>query len=589
MAVTGASLSEIYDRLNRSSQTRPMSANTFADWSLEAGDKVIVTRDGQNYESTVHNSSMSWKGKTPTVEINSTGNEKRDAVSKVSQRKYNRGSGGMRNQEEMYNDIWSEDGHVHSVIQQTASSINEYVEDLYRQMSAGLALTSSSAALYVRDMYNQMSSGLALTSSSAALYVRNMYTQMSAGLNLTSSSAALYVRDMYNQMASGLNLTSSSAALYVRDMYNQMSSGLNLTSSSAAVYVRNMYTQMVAGLNLTSSSAALYAQNRSTRAYIMARINANNEGEALISADKVSISGTTRINDVMTITDSKLHVTTGARINGNVMAQSLTLRDGSSDGTLTAAQFEGVIKSASVNGFTLTLTPVKGNAITFSKAVTSVNESWSNGMLTVTPQPQNQNFVLGTLSQGTTSWNTNTATVPVNFLWGSSQQYTESTGKNIIVDASGRYNAGRAAVTLNEPTWNTVSSLGTSRTVTVSTTGRTNASGTTENLSKSVPLYLTKNNLTVSMRAGSEDGTIYALATCSDSNLKAKNIKKDVEIFGVTGTYEGTSYTGKTLRCTSKEQTYPGSTTYYYYFRLEGNYGFSTNTNYTFYRESWPT
>ena len=101
MAVTGASLSGIYDRLNNSS-TRPMSASTFSDWSLEAGDKVIVTRDGQNYESTVHNSSMSWKGKTPTVEINSTGNEKRDAVSKAEKKKYNRGGSGVRNDENMY-------------------------------------------------------------------------------------------------------------------------------------------------------------------------------------------------------------------------------------------------------------------------------------------------------------------------------------------------------------------------------------------------------------------------------------------------------------------------------------------------------
>ena len=51
----------------------------------------------------------------------------------------------------------------------------------------------------------------------------------------------------------------------------------------------------------------------------------------------------------------------------------------------------------------------------------------------------------------------------------------------------------------------------------------------------------------------------------------------------------GDTYYSKTLTCTGKENTYPGSTTYYYYFRLEGNYSFSVNTNYTFYRTSWPT
>ncbi len=39
-----------------------------------------------------------------------------------------------------------------------------------------------------------------------------------------------------------------------------------------------------------------------------------------------------------------------------------------------------------------------------------------------------------------------------------------------------------------------------------------------------------------------------------------------------------------TLRCTSVEQTYPGSVNNYYYFRLEGQHSFNANTNYYFYR-----
>lgn len=48
-----------------------------------------------------------------------------------------------------------------------------------------------------------------------------------------------------------------------------------------------------------------------------------------------------------------------------------------------------------------------------------------------------------------------------------------------------------------------------------------------------------------------------------------------------------TSYVSKTLRCTEVTPTYPGSSSNYYYFRLEGRYSFSANTNYTMYRTSW--
>lgn len=47
------------------------------------------------------------------------------------------------------------------------------------------------------------------------------------------------------------------------------------------------------------------------------------------------------------------------------------------------------------------------------------------------------------------------------------------------------------------------------------------------------------------------------------------------------------SYSSKTLRCTEVTPTYPGSSSNYYYFRLEGRYSFSANTNYTMYRTSW--
>ena len=66
------------------------------------------------------------------------------------------------------------------------------------------------------------------------------------------------------------------------------------------------------------------------------------------------------------------------------------------------------------------------------------------------------------------------------------------------------------------------------------------------------------------MRTGSTSGTTYAATACSDSNLKATNIKKDVEIFGVKGSYTGDSYTKYTF---SKTRTQDASG-YHYTFAI---------------------
>ena len=138
------------------------------------------------------------------------------------------------------------------------------------------------------------------------------------------------------------------------------------------------------------------------------------------------------------------------------------------------------------------------------------------------------------------SWSSNKKTVYMK--WGASGGSSGTTYAQIEVDAGTLVTnagyAGRAAVTLNDPTWNAITGAITdSRTLSVTTSGRTNSSGTTDNLTKSMALYLTSSGLTVTLRAGSSSGTAVASKTCSDANLVAGNIKSGVSIFGVTGSY----------------------------------------------------
>lgn len=137
------------------------------------------------------------------------------------------------------------------------------------------------------------------------------------------------------------------------------------------------------------------------------------------------------------------------------------------------------------------------------------------------------------------AWSSNKKTVRMRTGSTSGTTYAQ-----VEVDASSLVTsagyAGRAAVTLNDPTWNTASGTPTSRTVTVTTAGRTDSSGTISNLSKSVALYLTQgswssNKLTVSMRQGSTSGTVYAATTVDASSLVTTALNAGKAAVGITG------------------------------------------------------
>lgn len=171
-AISGASLNPIYQRLNGVAGYHPFEAETFADWSVEAGDIITVSRDGKNYQSPVHSTRLKWKG-APQMTVNSTGNEKRDAVAKVERRKYARGSGGRLNSQGLYSDVWSEDGIMHSLISQTADQITQYVEDTEAQLRSGIEITAREAKLYSDDINRKLHAELKLQADNFRLAVES--------------------------------------------------------------------------------------------------------------------------------------------------------------------------------------------------------------------------------------------------------------------------------------------------------------------------------------------------------------------------------------------------------------------------------
>lgn len=250
--VSGAGLTNILGRLGGASAYHPLDAQTFSDWTIEAGDIVTVSQGEKEYTSPVHSARMVWKG-TPEVTLQSTGRKEREPISKVSKKKYGRGGGGIRQGQAFYHDIYDENGLVHSEISNTEQGF---------------------------------------------------------------------------------------------------------TAKLSGVVDRNG--------NVTAASIAT-------------AINAQGQAGVGINGAWVKIDGTTTINDVMTITDRNLHITVPLRAQQGLMASEITLRSGSDSVTITEANAEGIIKSASVSGNVLTLTPMRGDPITFNKAVTLSGE-WNGNV-----------------------------------------------------------------------------------------------------------------------------------------------------------------------------------------------------------------
>lgn len=143
--MAGASLTPIFNRLTAAPRYHPMSANTFADWSMEAGDVIRIKRDGTEYDSPVFSSTLKWHGKHE-MDINTEGDKDRPPVSKMSQRKYasaRSGGGGYYGQQELFYEMESEDGLLHATISATA----ERLQTDYEQRIEGTEDTLSSQIL----------------------------------------------------------------------------------------------------------------------------------------------------------------------------------------------------------------------------------------------------------------------------------------------------------------------------------------------------------------------------------------------------------------------------------------------------------
>ena len=178
----------------------------------------------------------------------------------------------------------------------------------------------------------------------------------------------------------------------------------------------------------------------------------NGGSAARISADHIILTGTTTINNVMTVASGRVYIKKPLRVEGDAMMQSLTLRGGSGSMTLTDAKLLPVVNAVRISGpsnnqYTLQFKTLSNSnwadAGTFSRAVASWDESWSGGNFRVKAQPQNQEAWTA-IAKGTESWSGRTVTIPIVAYNSNAPGTQVSTGYSV----SATYTASKSDISM---------------------------------------------------------------------------------------------------------------------------------------------
>jgi hypothetical protein len=399
--VAKASVDEIYNQLHSASGYHPFTASTFADWSIEAGDIVQVTRDGETYQAPVHSTQMAWKGQ-PQVSMNSSGNKEKESVAVMSSKKLTESTrSGNTYRSGKHRTSGIQENNEAIILERTERTEGDNI------LSGKLTVTSREIRAEMVDTANGLTSLISVT----AKQIRSEVTDVQNGLQSSITQTASQIRAEVNNTAKGLQSSITQQA-------NRISLVVEGTGANAKIKPAGI----VASINNASSSIC-------------------------ISADHIRLDGQTRMNDVLTISDGMARflkpVACGTSFsnlvsisNGNVAAFKFSWKGtGSEYYTVDASDFGGMIKAASKSGNTLTLTKWNGETLSFSRAITSWTWGGGSGKINVTALPQDQTKSVNVSIDGTSSITSNgTYTYTVDYENSSGDDVSTGATKTVTVN-----------------------------------------------------------------------------------------------------------------------------------------------------------
>ena len=416
------------------------------------------------------------------------------------------------NGEHLYYEVFSECGHFHSILNMTSESLRIGFDNLIECTRSEFLMTSESLRIAFENEISSTRSEFQMTSESLRVRFENELSSTRSEFQMTSES---------------LRIGFENTAASLRSEIQVEAGRINLVVSGSGSQAAIRLSAIVDGINQSqlelSADRVIIGSGdnkKKVKVYVDGKISAT-EGD--ITDLKTGTTKATLINT---------YNLTGDTVSGGTMYAGTSMSIGTGTGGGSGNLY---YRGTQYYRQGVTLGPVT-NYISeghfLGDSSTSLNLNHYHKIVATEGTGSDEGKIILTLTDPVATSDSSNHTTNFNIA-------ATTTYQNGVLAAT---RSGKASVTLEDPVWTPVtgSTYPDNQEVSVSTSGRTNASGTTANLTKSAKMYLTASGLTVSLRSGSSSGTIRAQKILTDSNLKASNIKSGVSIFGVTGSYSGT-------------------------------------------------
>ena len=339
-----------------------------------------------------------------------------------------------------------------------ASTRSEFLmtsESLRVQFENDLASTRSEFQMTSESLRVQFENDLASTRSEFQMTSESLRVQFENGL----SSA----RSEFQMTAESLRVSFESGQSSLRSEFSMTAESLRTSFESADASIRSLVTQTATSWE-AKISGVTGSDGKVTAASIAVAINNAGEGVATINASKIYLLGQTIANQITSeyigtaianIASLGVNAVTGDSAGFNsVYGGNIYFRSSSGSGYATSNIKDIFLSSIEIRGpvnnvyslYQHTANDASGVLVgTFSRA-TTLSGAWSGGKITVTASPQGETFE-EFLASGASEWadDYKSVQVPINATWGSSGQYSESTGWKAYVDATPAYSAANPA------------------------------------------------------------------------------------------------------------------------------------------------
>ena len=361
--------------------------------------------------------------------------EKRDGSSGKSGAASARWGGGVAaSQRALFYEMFDECGHLHSTLEFSAESLRIHFDNLNESTRSEMQMTAESLRVQFENDISSTRSLLLMTAESLRIAFENDLSSTRSEFQMTAESMRIAFENADASLRSSISAEAGRIGLVVEGY------GANAQVKSASIIAAITDNNGELSSSITIDADNVYIGNDSATTVIAGKCKLSD-----VTADYIS----GKIATIPTLSGI------AASFSGNVTAAGAVMGSGVYIGTAGSAQsLADAIKAVQVipdpnnaNGYVLQYQDCGThsgwqNASTFSRAIASWTLGWSGGTFTAKANPQNQS-VNTQIVQGETSWDGNSATVPIEAIDSDNPGYQYATGRSILVDASGRYSAGK--------------------------------------------------------------------------------------------------------------------------------------------------